>query len=91
MLFNKGMIILYEKDVKGDRTSMKDTVKCPKCSNEVMEGYIYSARRICWSESSDSVFFDFGNEVLIDKAEVKIGKIPAYRCEVCKLVIFSYE
>lgn len=70
---------------------MNDTVKCPKCSNEVMQGYIYSARRICWSESGDSVFFDFGNEVLVDKAEIKIGKIPAYRCEMCKLVIFSYE
>jgi hypothetical protein len=77
--------------VKGGCTNMGFAIECPKCSNEVMEGYIYSARRICWSESSDSVFFDIGNEVLVDKAEVKIGKIPAYRCETCKLVIFSYE
>ena len=70
---------------------MNNIVRCHKCSNEVKQGFIYSARRICWSESGDSVFFDFGNEVLIDKAGVKIGKIPAYRCEICKLVMFKYE
>lgn len=70
---------------------MNDIVRCPKCSKEIKKGYIYSARRICWSESSDSVFIDFGNEVLIDNSGVKIGKIPAYRCNICKVVIFIYE
>lgn len=70
---------------------MKDTVRCPKCSNEVKQGYIISSRRISWSESGDSVLMDYGNEILINDAFFKIGKIPAYRCEICKLVIFTYE
>lgn len=69
---------------------MNETLKCHKCGDEVQQGYIFSPRRICWSESGDSVFFDDGNEVLINDSVFKIGKVPAYRCEKCKLVIFSY-
>jgi len=46
---------------------MNDTVRCPECSNEVKDGYIFSPRRISWSESAsaDSIFSDYGNEVLV--------------------------
>ncbi|OZU89600.1 hypothetical protein CIL03_00160 [Virgibacillus indicus] len=70
---------------------MNDAVKCPECSNEVKQGYIFSPRRISWSESADSIFSDFGSEVLINDAFFKINKIPAYRCEKCNLVIFKYK
>jgi len=71
---------------------MNDTVRCPECSNEVKDGYIFSPRRICWSESADSIFSDSGgNEVLIGDAFFKISKIPALRCEECNLVIFKYK
>ncbi len=71
-------------------TTMSAPVRCAKCSNEVKEGYIYSTRRICWSESSDSIFIDFGNEKLTDNPGVKIDKIPAYRCNTCREVTFKY-
>ncbi|MBP2243171.1 hypothetical protein J2Z40_003759 [Cytobacillus eiseniae] len=70
---------------------MNAPVKCPNCKEEGKQGYIYSTHRISWSESGDSVFIDYGNEVLIDQSLFKISKTPAYRCEQCKLVIFSYD
>jgi hypothetical protein len=70
---------------------MNDTVRCTECSNEVKQGYIFSPRRICWSESADSILADFGSEVLIEDAIFKISKIPALRCEQCKLVIFRHK
>lgn len=70
---------------------MNDIVRCPECSNEGKQGYIFSPRRICWSESADSIIADFGNEVLIKDAIFRISKIPAFRCEKCKLVIFKYK
>ncbi|WP_099156733.1 PF20097 family protein [Virgibacillus ndiopensis] len=71
---------------------MNDTVRCPECCNELRQGYIFSSRRICWSESADSIFADFGSEeVLIDDAIFKISKIPAFRCEKCNLVIFKHK
>ncbi|WP_404431866.1 PF20097 family protein [Sutcliffiella horikoshii] len=70
---------------------MSDIVKCPECSNEVKQGYIFSPRRICWSESADSIFADFESEVLIKDAILKISKIPAVRCEKCNLVTFKYK
>jgi hypothetical protein len=70
---------------------MNETLDCPKCGNELRKGYIFSSRRICWSESGESILFDDGNEVLIKDSIFKIAKIPAYRCEVCKFVTFSYN
>ncbi|WP_404452092.1 PF20097 family protein [Virgibacillus necropolis] len=71
---------------------MNDNVICPECSNELKQGYIFSPRRICWSESADSIFADFGSEeVLINDAFLKISKTPAFRCEKCNLVIFKHK
>ncbi|WP_249336640.1 PF20097 family protein [Sporosarcina sp. Marseille-Q4063] len=71
---------------------MNDTIRCLGCSNELSEGYIFSPRRICWSESADSIFADFGSsEVLISDPIFKIRKTPAFRCEKCNLVTFKYK
>jgi hypothetical protein len=70
---------------------MADIVKCPECNNEVEQGFIFSPRRICWSESADSILADFGSEVLVKDALLKIHKIPAIRCEKCNLVTFKYK
>lgn len=70
---------------------MNDIIRCPECKNEVKQGYIFSPRRICWSESADSVFYDYGSEILINDAIIRIGKTPALRCEECHLVIFKYK
>ncbi|GGA90667.1 PF20097 family protein [Ornithinibacillus halotolerans] len=70
---------------------MDDAQKCPECRNELKQGYIFSTRRISWSESPDSVFTDIGGEVLVNKAYIKLGKIPALRCEDCHVVIFKYK
>lgn len=69
---------------------MKDTKRCSNCSNEIEVGYIYSAHRICWSESSESIFIDFGNEKLTNNQWFKIDKFPAYRCITCREVTFNY-
>ncbi|GIO27286.1 PF20097 family protein [Ornithinibacillus bavariensis] len=70
---------------------MNNTVRCPECSNEVKQGYIFSPRRICWSESADSIIYDSGSEVLMGDSIFKIKKIPALRCKKCNLVIFKYQ
>ncbi|MED4017659.1 PF20097 family protein [Sutcliffiella cohnii] len=70
---------------------MSDIVKCPECSTEVKQGYIFSPRRICWSESADSIYADFGSEVLVKDSILKMSKIPAIRCEGCNLVTFKYK
>jgi hypothetical protein len=70
---------------------MADIVKCAECNNEVEQGFIFSPRRICWSESADSILADFGSEVLVKDALLKIHKIPAIRCEKCNLVTFKYK
>ncbi|WP_430787280.1 PF20097 family protein [Virgibacillus flavescens] len=70
---------------------MNNAIRCPECSNEVKHGYIFSPRRICWSESADSIFFDSGSEVLIGDAMFKVSKIPAFRCEKCNLVTFKHK
>lgn len=70
---------------------MNDTIRCPECSNEVKQGYIFSSRRICWSESADSVFATYGSEELTNDAIFKISKIPAFRCKKCNLVIFKHK
>lgn len=77
--------------IEGGLTNMNDALKCPECSNELKQGYIFSPRRISWSESPDPVLSDFGSEVLINNAFIKIGKIPALRCEECTVVIFKYK
>ena len=70
---------------------MSDVNNCPECHEELKEGYIFSPRRICWSESEESIFMDFGSEVLVNDALLKVKKIPALRCEECKTVTFIYE
>ncbi|WLR61754.1 PF20097 family protein [Pseudalkalibacillus hwajinpoensis] len=64
---------------------------CPKCSNKLRRGYIFSSRRICWSQSADSIFFDYGSEELIGDSFLKVRKIPALRCEECNIVIFEHK
>ncbi|YBZ95822.1 hypothetical protein M1E09_18845 [Bacillus sp. AK031] len=54
-------------------------------------GYIFSPRRICWSDSPDSIFADFGSEILIGDAVLKVKKTPASRCEECNLVMFQHK
>ncbi|WP_431802319.1 PF20097 family protein [Halobacillus andaensis] len=70
---------------------MNEAVGCPECSNEVKQGYIFSPRRICWSESAESILSDFGSEVLISDPLFKVKKTPALRCEKCNIVIFKYK
>ncbi|EDL65734.1 PF20097 family protein [Bacillus sp. SG-1] len=70
---------------------MDGVVKCPECVNELKQGYIFSPRRICWSDSPDSIFADFGSEILIGDAWVKVKKTPALRCEECNIVIFKHK
>lgn len=70
---------------------MSHIAKCPECNNEAEQGFIFSPRRICWSESADSILADFGSEVLVKDAILKIRKIPAIRCEQCNLVTFKYK
>ncbi|WP_340689502.1 PF20097 family protein [Halobacillus kuroshimensis] len=69
----------------------KDIMLCPDCGRKLKAGYIFSPRKICWSESPDSIVMDFGSEVLVESALLKVRKIPAHRCEVCQKVIFGYE
>jgi len=70
---------------------MNEIVKCPKCGNEGKQGYIFSPRRICWSDSGDSIIADLESEILIKDAIFRISKTPAFRCENCNLVIFEYN
>ncbi|WP_421385347.1 PF20097 family protein [Bacillus salacetis] len=70
---------------------MADIERCPECGLELKQGYIFSPRRICWSDSPDSIFADFGSEVLIGDALLKVKKTPALRCEECNLVIFRHK
>ncbi|WP_394218852.1 PF20097 family protein [Halobacillus trueperi] len=70
---------------------MDDVVRCPECWNELKQGYIFSPRRICWSDSPDSIFADFGSETLIGDAWFKVKKTQALRCEECSIVIFKHK
>lgn len=70
---------------------MDDIVRCPECGSELKQGYIFSPRRICWSDSPESIFADFGSETLIGDALLKVKKTPALRCERCNLVIFKHK
>ncbi|MYL39063.1 PF20097 family protein [Halobacillus litoralis] len=70
---------------------MDDMLRCPECGNELKGGYIFSPRRICWSDSPDSIFADFGSEILIEDAWLKVKKTPASRCEECNLVLFKHK
>ncbi|UOQ44877.1 PF20097 family protein [Halobacillus salinarum] len=70
---------------------MDDIVSCPECGNDLKKGYIFSPRRICWSDSPDSILADFGSETLIGDAWLKVKKVPALRCEECSVVIFKHK
>ncbi|RWZ54591.1 hypothetical protein EQV77_13140 [Halobacillus fulvus] len=70
---------------------MNEDMKCPECGNELKEGYIFSPRRISWSESGESIYMDYGSETLVKDAWLKVKKIPALRCEACHLVVFKYK
>ncbi|WP_240056663.1 PF20097 family protein [Bacillus mesophilum] len=54
-------------------------------------GYIFSSRRISWSDSPESIFADYDHEALSKDAYFKIKKIPAIRCEECRLVLFKHD
>lgn len=70
---------------------MIDIKHCPQCKNDVKEGYIFSSRRISWSDSPESIFADYENEALSKDTFLKIKKLPAIRCEQCSLVLFKHE
>ncbi|MEW9111227.1 MAG: PF20097 family protein [Cytobacillus gottheilii] len=54
-------------------------------------GYIFSSRRISWSDSPESIFADYDHEALSKDAFLRMKKIPAVRCEKCRLVLFKHE
>ena len=70
---------------------MVDKLKCLQCNGELVKGYIFNSHRVYWSESEWPAFMDERSaEVLIKMATFRMRKTPAYRCEICQLVTFSY-
>ncbi|PPA69476.1 PF20097 family protein [Jeotgalibacillus proteolyticus] len=70
---------------------MDDTIKCPECNNELKNGYLFSSRRISWSDSPESIFVDYESEVLVGTPFFKMKKMPALRCEDCHVVMFKHN
>lgn len=68
-----------------------NNASCPKCEQQMKNGYVYSTRQIFWSTDGKSRIFDFQGETLVELPLLKSKKVPAYRCEDCKIVIFQYE
>lgn len=65
-------------------------IKCPKCSEKMEKGYIYSSQRICWTDNDKSQFFA-GDESLVGPPAFKMKKLVAYKCNNCKIATFEYN
>ncbi|NLJ57228.1 MAG: hypothetical protein GX339_00095 [Tissierellia bacterium] len=64
---------------------------CPKCGEEMEEGYVHSRKQILWSEDGKSRLYDLYDENLVPMGVRRSNKVPGLRCKECKLVLFEYE
>lgn len=70
-------------------------MNCPYCSNDLLEGYIYSPRTLSWSPQplktfSEASFQKEGNVVLSETGLLAPAKAVAYNCPSCKIIITFY-
>lgn len=64
---------------------------CPQCGKEMKSGYVYSPRQILWADDDRKQVFG-GDDTLIGiSMSFFHKKVPAYRCEDCKIVTFQYD
>jgi len=69
--------------------SMVPQMKCPKCGAAMEEGYVFSTGHvICWTKYKSGYLKKY--DTLL-RGFLKAPKTEAYRCQNCKIVLFSYE
>jgi len=66
-------------------------VSCPRCGQEMEDGYMYPTKEIKWSYNSKPKFTIFGDEILVGLSGLTMKKLGSYRCTDCKIVTFEYD
>jgi len=75
-----------------DRT-MGIGMKCPKCGNEMEDGFVVAQGFIHWN--SKRVFFGLDGDDLLPQSKSipilgKAENVPAYRCTSCRFIHIEY-
>lgn len=66
---------------------------CPKCNDKMENGFVTTARSICWMDDCEKHIFSVNNLESLSGTiwRLKLPKCEALRCKKCKIVIFNYE
>ena len=65
-------------------------MKCPYCDNEMVSGYLQSARDIVWGESKHKIFFEAGDHDITLARGLSGAITEASCCPTCKKIIINY-
>ena len=71
-------------------------MNCPKCNKEMLEGYLsVSSGRGCgvlrWRNNKNMFRHKDSEHFTIMSSSLFTEYVPAFRCEICKQIIFSYD
>ncbi|HCX05118.1 MAG TPA: hypothetical protein DHM42_11630 [Clostridiales bacterium] len=65
---------------------------CPKCNNEMEQGYLQGMRRVAWVKNKHKVsLLPKQGEVLLENNNVKDFLLKAWICKNCKKIIIDYS
>jgi RNase P subunit RPR2 len=65
---------------------------CPKCNNEMEQGYLQGMRRVAWVKNKHKVsLLPKQGEVLLENNYVKDFLLKAWICKNCKKIIIDYS
>jgi len=68
-------------------------MKCPYCDNEMIKGYVVSARRILFSIDDNECLFDIKSkeDVVLSSHNWTGPTCIAYHCAECQKVVIDYS
>ena len=64
---------------------------CPYCNNEMISGFVQSAREIYFTEKPHKILFGAsGNDIVLSQNNMSAPTCAAYQCSVCKKITIDY-
>lgn len=68
-------------------------MKCPKCGNEMENGFIQSPHHVSWVKKPNKIMYATKNEDVefITKVPFFIPAVPADICKKCREIVVHYS